>query len=132
MRWNADSESVIGDASLAFDVGDTGELTLQFTDIIQNLGGNRVRGGPVDDDGTFLTNLRWNYNEVSDFLDMCAKVVLAHYRFSPSINLQVDVGARWFENNEYQICHEPRAQRAAPPFFTHRAPSAASRSTQGG
>ncbi len=41
VRWNADSESVIGDASLAFDVGQTGELVLQFTDITQNLGGNR-------------------------------------------------------------------------------------------
>lgn len=43
VRWNADSESVIGDASLAFDVGQTGELVLQFTDITQNLGGNRLR-----------------------------------------------------------------------------------------
>lgn len=107
VRWNADSESVIGDASLAFDVGDTGELTLQFTDITQNLGGNRLRGVPVDDNGSFLTDRRWNHNEATDFLDMRAKVALAQYRFSPSANLDVDVGARWFENNEHQIYHEP-------------------------
>lgn len=107
VRWNADSESVIGDASLAFDVGDTGELTLQFTDITQNLGGNRLRGVPVDDNGSFLTDRRWNHNEASDFLDMRAKVALAQYRFSPGSNLDVDFGARWFENNEHQIYHEP-------------------------
>ncbi|MDY1032046.1 TonB-dependent receptor [Stenotrophomonas sp. CFBP8980] len=107
VRWNADSESVIGDASLAFDVGDTGELTLQFTDITQNLGGNRLRGVPVDDNGSFLTDRRWNHNEASDFLDMRAKVALVQYRFSPGSNLDVDFGARWFENNEHQIYHEP-------------------------
>lgn len=107
VRWNTDSESVIGDASLAFDVGDTGELTLQFTDITQNLGGNRLRGVPVNDAGTFLTDRRWNHNEASDFLDMRAKVALAQYRFAPASNLDVDFAARWFTNNEHQMYHEP-------------------------
>lgn len=107
VRWNADSESVIGDASLAVDVGDTGALTLQFTDITQNLGGNRLRGVPVDDAGNFLTDRRWNHNEASDFLDMRARVALAQYRFAPRDNLDVDVAARWFSNNEHQMYHEP-------------------------
>lgn len=107
LRWNADSESVIGDASLAFDVGQTGELVLQFTDITQNLGGNRLRGVPVNDAGTFLTDRRWNHNEASDFLDMRAKVALAQYRFAPLDTLDVDVAARWFSNNEHQMYHEP-------------------------
>jgi iron complex outermembrane receptor protein len=107
VRWNTDTESVIGDASLAFDVGDTGELTLQFTDITQNLGGNRLRGVPVDDNGNFLTDRRWNHNEASDFLDMRAKVALAQYRFAPRDDLDVDVAARWFSNNEHQMYHEP-------------------------
>ncbi len=107
VRWNADSESVIGDASLAFDVGQTGELVLQFTDITQNLGGNRLRGVPVNDAGTFLTDRRWNHNEASDFLDMRAKVALVQYRFAPRDTLDVDVAARWFSNNEHQMYHEP-------------------------
>ena len=98
---------MIGDASLAFDVGDTGELTLQFTDITQNLGGNRLRGVPVNDAGTFLTDRRWNHNEASDFLDMRAKVALAQYRFAPASNLDVDFATRWFTNNEHQMYHEP-------------------------
>lgn len=107
VRWNTDSESVIGDASLAFDVGQTGELVLQFTDITQNLGGNRLRGVPVNDAGTFLTDRRWNHNEASDFLDMRAKVALAQYRFAPSDTLDLDFAARWFSNNEHQMYHEP-------------------------
>ncbi|ROP80251.1 iron complex outermembrane receptor protein [Stenotrophomonas rhizophila] len=107
VRWNTDSESVIGDASIAFDVGDTGELVLQYTDITQKLGGNRLRGVPVNDAGTFLTDRRWNHNEATDFLDMDAKVVLAQYRFSPTSSLDLDVAARWFENNEHQMYHEP-------------------------
>lgn len=107
VRWNGDSQSVIGDASVAFDVGETGELTLQYTDITQTLGGNRLRGVPVNDNGAFLTSRRWNHNEITDFLDMQAKVVLARYRFSPSQAWDVDFAARWFENSEHQIYHEP-------------------------
>ncbi|KTF38848.1 TonB-dependent siderophore receptor [Xanthomonas vesicatoria] len=106
-RWNTDSQSQIGDASLAFDVGDTGELTLQYTDITQNLGGNRLRGVPVDDNGNFLTDRRWNHNEPTDFLDMRAKVAFAQYRFSPSSAWDVDMALRWFKNDEHQIYHEP-------------------------
>lgn len=107
VRWNADSQSVIGDASIAMDIGETGELTVQYTDITQNLGGNRLRGVPVNDNGEFLTNRRWNHNEATDFLDMNAKVLLAQYRFSPAQAWDVDFAARWFENSEHQIYHEP-------------------------
>ncbi|KAF1722261.1 TonB-dependent siderophore receptor [Pseudoxanthomonas wuyuanensis] len=107
VRWNADSQSLIGDASIAVDVGQTGELILQYTDITQNLGGNRLRGVPVNDNGYFLTDRRWNHNESTDFLDMKAKVALAQYRFSPSQAWDVDFAARWFENSEHQIYHEP-------------------------
>lgn len=106
-RWNTDSQSQIGDASAALDVGETGELTLQYTDITQNLGGNRLRGVPVDDAGNFLTNRRWNHNEPSDFLDMRAKVAFAQYRFSPSSAWDLDMALRWFKNDEHQIYHEP-------------------------
>ncbi len=107
VRWNADSQSVIGDAAVAFEVGGTGELTLQYTDITQTLGGNRLRGVPVNDSGDFLASRRWNHNEATDFLDMQAKVVLAQYRFSPAPAWDVDFAARWFENSEHQIYHEP-------------------------
>ena len=107
VRFNSDGQSRIGDAGLAFDVGDTGELTLQYTDITQTLGGNRLRGVPVDDAGTFLTDRRWNHNEATDFLDMRARVASAQYRVSPSADWDIDLAARRFENNEHQKYHEP-------------------------
>lgn len=106
-RWNADSQSLIGDAALAWDVGETGELTVKFTDIKQNLGGNRLRGVPVNDDGVFLADRRWNHNEPTDFLDMTAKVGLMQYRFLPAADWEVDFSARALRNNERQIYHEP-------------------------
>ncbi|OLG47839.1 TonB-dependent siderophore receptor [Xanthomonas oryzae] len=106
-RWNTDSQSQIGDASVAFDIGNTGELTLQYTDITQNLGGNRLRGVPVDNAGNFLTDRRWNHNDPPDFLDMRAKVAFAQYRFAPSSAWSVDMALRWFKNDEHQIYHEP-------------------------
>lgn len=106
-RWNADSQSRIADAALAFDMGKTGELVLKFTDITQNLGGNRLRGVPVNDNGVFLTDRRWNHNEPTDFLDMTAKVALAQYRFSPNADWEVDVAARAIRNDEHQVYHEP-------------------------
>lgn len=106
-RWNTDRDGVIADASLAVDVGRSGTVTLQLTDITQQLGGNRLRGVPVDDQGNFLGNRRWNHNEASDFLDMDAQVALLQYRASPGENWDVDVAARWFDNHEHQIYHEP-------------------------
>jgi len=107
IRWNSDQESLIADASIAMDVGQTGELTLQYTDITQNLGGNRLRGVSVNDHGHLLTSRRWNHNEASDFLDMRARIMLAQYRVSPSPAWDADMAVRWFENNEHQIYHEP-------------------------
>ncbi|WP_242691003.1 TonB-dependent siderophore receptor [Lysobacter enzymogenes] len=106
-RRNTDAQSVIGDFGLAFDIGDTGELSLQYTDVTQNLGGNRLRGVPVDDNGRFLTSTRWNHNEPTDYLDMRAKVASARFSAKPSDSLDIDVSARWFENQEAQQYHEP-------------------------
>ncbi|MEH6418073.1 TonB-dependent siderophore receptor [Pseudomonas sp. CGJS7] len=106
-RRNTDAQSLIGDVAVALDIGETGELTLQYTDVTQNLGGNRLRGVPVDDNGGFLTSIDWNHNEPTDYLDMRAKVASAKFTASPSDSLDIDVSARWFENNEAQRYHEP-------------------------
>lgn len=106
-RWHADSDDLIADVGLALDVGDTGELLLQYTDLRQKLGGNRLRGVPVDDDGHFLTDTRWNHNEPDDFLDMSARVLLSRFTVSPTPEWTLDAGVRWFENDEHQIYHEP-------------------------
>ncbi|CAD5108569.1 TonB-dependent siderophore receptor [Zestomonas carbonaria] len=106
-RDNTDAENNVADFGLAMDIGETGELTLQYTEIKQKLNGNRLRGVPVNDKGSFLTDREWNHNEGTDFLDLDARIALARYQFAPSDMVDLDFTARWFENTERQQYHEP-------------------------
>lgn len=107
-RNNTAQDSVIGDLGIAFDVGDTGELLLQYTDLQQELDANRLRGVPANDDGVFLTNREWNTNEPTDFLNLDARIGLARYTASPTEALDLSLAVRWFENAERQQYHESR------------------------
>ena len=59
-RVNAGSENLIGDLGLGIALTDRTDLTLQASVYDQTLPGNRLRGVPVDLDGNFLTDIRWN------------------------------------------------------------------------
>ena len=107
-RNNTSQDSLIGDVGFAFDVGDTGELLLQYTDLQQELDANRLRGVPANDDGVFLTDREWNTNEPTDYLDLDARIGLARYTAAPSDALDVSLAVRWFENAERQQYHESR------------------------
>ncbi|MGJ3232974.1 MAG: TonB-dependent siderophore receptor [Oceanicaulis sp.] len=106
-RRNADSETLIFDAGLGFDLG-RGELVLQATRYDQDLGGNRLRGVPTDDLGNFLTDRRWNHNEASDFLRLESDVLQATVDYALTDDLVIDAGLRWNEGEEVQQYHEPR------------------------
>lgn len=106
-RFHTGSENRLADAGLAFDVGDTGELLLQFSDVSVDRDANRLRGVPVNDDGVFLTDIRWNHNEPTDFLVMDAQIALARLTLAPSEALDLDLAVRWFGNRERQNYHEP-------------------------
>lgn len=105
-RYNADSNVLLLDAGLAFNLG-FGTLTAQATRYDIDLGGNRLRGVPVDDDGNFLASRRWNHNEDSDFLRL--KSNTAQMRFDSQItpNLHFDLAARYIDATEKQEYHEP-------------------------
>lgn len=107
-RNNTDNRNRSGDVGFAFDVGDAGELTLQFTDVSLDMVGNRLRGVPVDDDGAFLAGTGWATTEPTDFLTVDAQVALARYAVSPTRALDLDVSARWFDASEKEMYHEPR------------------------
>ncbi|MBW3550199.1 MAG: TonB-dependent receptor [Proteobacteria bacterium] len=107
-RYNTGQDSRIVDAGFAFDVGDSGELLLQYTDLQQDLDANRLRGVPVNDAGVFLTDRRWNTNEPTDFLNLDARIGLARYTVSPHERLDLDLAVRWFDNAERQQYHESR------------------------
>ncbi|MCB2108224.1 MAG: TonB-dependent siderophore receptor [Rhodobacteraceae bacterium] len=105
-RFNADSEIAIADAGATFDTGPF-STTIQFTHVDQNLGGNRLRGVPVDDDGRFLTDRRWNHNEDSDFLDLASTFVQARIEGEIVDGVTFDLAARYNDGAETQQYHEP-------------------------
>jgi len=107
-RRNADSTTQIYDAGLSFDLAGRGELVLQATRYDQDLGGNRLRGVPVDDAGRFLTDRRWNHNEESDFLRLESNVLQASANYDFGHGFAADAGIRWTEAEEVQNYHEPR------------------------
>ena len=106
-RWNADNETLILDAGLTTDLR-IGTLTLQATHYDIDLGGNRLRGVPTDDEGNFLADRRWNHNEASDFLWLKSNVAQALLAIDPTDNLKLDVGLRYIDAKESQEYHEPR------------------------
>ncbi|KRG45857.1 ligand-gated channel [Stenotrophomonas panacihumi] len=107
-RWNANSGNRIADLGLALSVAEHGELSLQYTALAQDLGGNRLRGVPVDDDGRFLADPRWNQNEADDFQRLRSEVTLARFTLSPTPAWDLDAAIRWTTSRDEQIYHEPR------------------------
>ena len=107
-RVNTASSTRIYDAGVAFELP-FAELILQATRYEQDLDGNRLRGVPVDDDGNFLTDRRWNHNEVSDFLDLESTNFQAMLRGDIGDEITWDATVRYTDADQEQEYHEPRA-----------------------
>jgi iron complex outermembrane receptor protein len=73
-RNNTDEKNTLLSAGLTWLANDKTELIFQYDYIDQDLGGHRLRGVPVDDNGNFLTDLSYNANEKSDFQRLEADV----------------------------------------------------------
>ena len=106
-RFNAASETLIGDGGLSYDFGPA-RLIVQATHYGQDLDANRLRGVPTDDDGNFLASRRWNHNEPSDYLNLRSDVVQARLESAPIGGLSFDIGLRYNDAREEQQYHEPR------------------------
>ena len=106
-RRNTDSETLIYDAGLGFDLG-FADLVLQATRYEQDLTGNRLRGVPTDDEGNFLTDRRWNHNEPDDFLDLVSNNLQARLDGEIGKGFTWDAAIRYTDSEENQEYHEPR------------------------
>lgn len=102
----AASRTLILDGGATVDVGPA-RLTAQALRIEQDLPGNRLRGIPVDADGEFLADRRWNHNEPTDFLDLRSTSFYAKLEVSPLANLTLDLSGRRIDSTETQQYHEP-------------------------
>lgn len=108
-RINTASETFILDAGVSVALHNDAELILQGTRYQQDLDGNRLRGVPVDDDGNFLTDRRWNHNESTDFLNLDSTNFQASLTGQTGEELNWDVTLRYTESRQEQNYHEPRA-----------------------
>ena len=105
-RFGADSRVLLLDAGTSITLPDF-KFTVQGFRNEQDLGGNRLRGVPVDADGRFLASRRFNANEPVDFLDLRSTTVQGRAEITPTDNLTLDISLRRIDATETQKYHEP-------------------------
>ena len=108
-RNNADSENIELAGGMTFLSGQDTTLTTTFDYIVQNLGGNRLRGVPVDDDGNFIVDRSYNANEKGDYQDLEALVLHANLTHNFTDNLSFNGTLRYLDNEREQAYHESRS-----------------------
>ncbi len=107
-RNNTDEKNVLLSGGLTWLVNDNFDLTLQYDYIDQDLGGHRLRGVPVDDEGNFLTDISYSANEKTDFQRLEADILQLSARSQLSDNLTNNTVIRVLENERSQNYHENR------------------------
>lgn len=105
-RFNAESQSFIADGGLRYDFG-FGRIILQATHYDQDLAANRLRGVPADNEGNFITTIRWNHNEPTDYLNLRSDVAQARIEAAPLDGITLDATIRYNDALEEQQYHEP-------------------------
>ncbi|WP_242414797.1 TonB-dependent siderophore receptor [Sphingomonas panni] len=119
-RRNTLNKMLIGDAGLSIRTHPGGLLTLQVTAYDSYLRANRLRGVLVDDKGRFLTSIRWNANEKSDWLHLNSTAWSARYATTIGDAISFDAGVRRFKSTERQQYHEPRGRSTTNPDLVVR------------
>jgi iron complex outermembrane receptor protein len=108
-RNNADAKNTELAGGLLFDLTNSTSLTTSIDYIKQDLGGNRLRGVPVDDEGNFLVDPSYNANESVDFQNMEALVLQAVLNHSFSDTFSVKSTLRYMDNERDQGYHESQS-----------------------
>ncbi|AZQ84367.1 TonB-dependent siderophore receptor [Colwellia sp. Arc7-635] len=107
-RNNADAKNIELATGLLFNLSEDTSLTTTVDYIKQDLGGNRLRGVPVDDNGNFLVDPSYNANEKVDYQNMEALVVQAELSHYFTDNFKVNTTLRYLDNERDQAYHESR------------------------
>ena len=108
-RNNADMENIELAGGLLYHVSNSTSVDFNFDYIVQNLGGHRLRGVPVDDAGNFIVDRSYNANEAFDFQDMKALVLQSTLTHEFSDNLTSNITVRYMDNEREQAYHESRS-----------------------
>lgn len=107
-RNNTTNDNDQGDLGLVWEPSHSTRALLKYSFVDQTLGGNRLRGVPIDENGNFLVDTSWNHNEPTDFLSLEADILYARVQHEFNPNLRLDLATRYYENQEKQNYHEPR------------------------
>jgi len=107
-RSNADHRNIEVAGGLLFELSNNTRLTTTFDYVKQDLGGHRLRGSLVDDDGDFIVDPSFNTNEKGDFQDLEATVLQAILAHAFSEDFRVTTTLRYLDNERDQGYHEPR------------------------
>ena len=107
-RNNADGKNLHLASGLAFKLTESTDLNLSFEYIKHDLGGHRLRGVPVGNNGNFLTDISFTTNEKSDFQNLRARVAQATIDHRFTDDLKVRLVLRQLGNRRSQEYHEPR------------------------
>ncbi len=107
-RNNADSKNTELATGILYNITPETSLTTTIDFIKQDLGGARLRGVPVDDNGNFLVDPSYNANEKFDYQDMEALVVQTELSHFFSDAFKVNTILRYLDNERDQAYHESR------------------------
>ncbi|MEP1444546.1 MAG: TonB-dependent siderophore receptor [Paraglaciecola sp.] len=108
-RNNADAKNTELAGGLLFDLSEATRLTTTIDYIKQDLGGNRLRGVPVDDEGNFIVDPSYNANEKDDYQNLQALVLQADLQHYFSDDFYVNTSLRYLDNERDQAYHESRS-----------------------
>ena len=107
-RTNTTNDNDQGDIGLVWEPSSDTRAQIKYSFVDQTLGGNRLRGVPIDQSGHFLVDTAWNHNEPTDFLSLEADILYGRLQHRFNDQWSLDMAARWYDNQEKQNYHEPR------------------------
>ncbi len=107
-RSNASMRNVHLVGNLVWKVTDRASLSFEYENIDQDLTGHRLRGIPVEADGTFLTDITWTATEPTDFATLDADVFQVRWDQVFARGWSLDATMRYLEYDREQEYHEPR------------------------
>jgi iron complex outermembrane receptor protein len=111
-RFNAATDNRHGVGGLLWRPAANTSLTFDYEYIWQRNDGHRLRGVPVDASGGFLTDVRWTSTEPTDYTDLEAQVVQAHWDQFLSRGIRLDTTIRALTYDRSEAYHEPRGLTA--------------------
>ena len=107
-RANASMQNVHLVGNLAWRISDRANLSFEYENIDQDLMGHRLRGVPVEPDGTFVTDITWTATEPSDFTTLDADVLQVRWDQVFARDWTLDATLRYLQYDREQEYHEPR------------------------